>query len=180
LTQRTLAQIKSAAPGKPIKYVVATHYHHDHIGGLLGYIAEGATIVTTADTKKEIEKLAGAPRPISPDTLSTNPRQPIIETFTGKRVFSDAGHTVELYNIGPSPHVSELIIVYIPKEKLVFVAEVFDFNTGQLPPAADDTAHFAEKIKALGLEVETIVPAHGTPAKIEDLNKAIVLRNAKK
>jgi glyoxylase-like metal-dependent hydrolase (beta-lactamase superfamily II) len=173
LTQRTLAQIKRTAPNKPIKYVVATHYHHDHIGGLRGYIAEGTTIVTTADSKKEIEKLALTPRPISPDTLSNNPRPPII-------VFSDAARTVELYNIGPSPHVNELIMVYFPKEKIVFVADVFDFNPGQIPPAADDTAHFAEKIKSLGLQVDTIVPVHGTLAKIDDLNKAMVLRNAKK
>jgi glyoxylase-like metal-dependent hydrolase (beta-lactamase superfamily II) len=179
LTQRTLAQIKRTAPNKPIKYVVATHYHHDHIGGLRGYIAEGTTIVTTADTKKEIEKLAATPRPIAPDTLSSNPRQPIIETFTDKRVFSDGARTVELYNIGPSPHVNELLIAYFPKERMVFVADVFDFNPGQITPAADDTAHFAEKIKSLGLQVETIVPVHGTPAKMDDLNKTITLRKAK-
>lgn len=180
LTQRTLAQIKRTAPNKPVKYVVATHYHHDHIGGLRAYIAEGTTIVTTADTKKEIEKLAATPRPISPDTLSRNPRQPIIETFTAKRVFSDGAHTVELYNIGPTPHVNELIIAYLPKEKIVFVADVFDFNPGQLPPAADDTAHFAETLNKLGLQIETIVPVHGMLAKMDDLNKAIALRQAKK
>jgi glyoxylase-like metal-dependent hydrolase (beta-lactamase superfamily II) len=179
LTQKTLAEIKQAAPNKPVKYVVATHYHHDHIGGLRGYIAEGTTIVTTADTKKEIEKLAATQRPITPDTLSHHPRPPVIETFADKRVFSDRTRTVELYNIGPSPHVNELLIAYFPKEKMVFVADVFDFDAGQLPPAADHTLHFAETIKKLGLQVETIVPAHGMLATMDDLNKTITLRKAK-
>ncbi len=55
---QALAKIKETVPGKPIKYLVLTHHHSDHAGGFREYVAEGATIVTTAETKKSLEKAA--------------------------------------------------------------------------------------------------------------------------
>ena len=47
--QRSLAvigEVKKLVPNKPIKYLVNTHHHFDHAGGVRTYAAEGATIVT--------------------------------------------------------------------------------------------------------------------------------------
>ena len=41
-----IAEIKRVIPGKPIRYLVTTHHHFDHISGIRNYVAEGATIVT--------------------------------------------------------------------------------------------------------------------------------------
>ncbi len=43
-----IAKAKEIAPGKPIKYLVNTHTHFDHSGGLRTYVNEGAIIVTDA------------------------------------------------------------------------------------------------------------------------------------
>jgi Metallo-beta-lactamase superfamily len=56
-----IAQIKETAPGKPVRYLVSTHFHFDHISGARSFIAEGATIVTTPDAKSVIER--GGRRP---------------------------------------------------------------------------------------------------------------------
>src|SRR5262249_40384778 len=112
LTEATLAAIKRIAPEKPIRYVVPTHYHHDHIGGLRPYIAEGATIVPPPGIVPEIEKLADAPRPLRRDSLSSREIVPKFETFTDQRIFSDEKHRVEIYNIGPTPHVADFMIGY--------------------------------------------------------------------
>jgi hypothetical protein len=67
------------------------------------------------------EEMAKAVRTVSPDALSLAPRPPIIETVQNKRrTFSDSQHTAELYDIGPGPHTKEMLIVYLPKEKIVF------------------------------------------------------------
>ena len=45
-------------PSKPIKYLVLSHHHSDHVGGFRDYAAEGAIIVTTAANKNFLEKVA--------------------------------------------------------------------------------------------------------------------------
>src|SRR6266496_6736688 len=39
-----IAEVKKTVPNKPIKYVVNTHQHFDHAGGLGAFAADGATI----------------------------------------------------------------------------------------------------------------------------------------
>src|SRR5215813_7542031 len=63
---QALAKIKETVPGKPIKYLVLTHHHSDHAGGFREYVAEGATIVTTVETKSFLEKAAAAESSLLP------------------------------------------------------------------------------------------------------------------
>lgn len=176
-SQIVIAKIKEIAPHKPIKYLVPTHYHIDHLGGIRGYMAEGATIVTTPGNRSFIEKVAATPHTIKPDTLARNPRTPVIETFTDKRVFSDGVHTVELYNIGPNPHVAEPVIAYLPKEKIVFESDLFNLPPeGKIPPASEATVAFAEKIRDLGLLVDRIVAGHVRVGTMADLHQALQRR----
>src|SRR5262249_19107445 len=62
---------KAKYPGKPIKYVVMTHHHMDHSGGLRTYVAEGATIVVAAPTKAYFDKALRRPRTIANDAQQT-------------------------------------------------------------------------------------------------------------
>jgi hypothetical protein len=135
-----------------VRYVVPTHYHFDHSGGLRTYIAKGITIVTTPGNKAFIERLAKAPHTIKPDSLSRQPKAPVIETFTGKRVFDDGTHTLEVRDIGPSPHVAEAVIGYLPKQKAVFVSDLFTIPPqGPFPPASPALVDFADKLQKQGL-----------------------------
>ena len=176
-SQAVITKIKEAVPGKPIRYLVPTHYHYDHSGGIRSFVAEGATIVTTPGNKSFIEKMAAAPHTIKPDRLSLQPRKPVIETFTKKRVFTAGTQTVELYDVGPNPHVTELVVAYLPKEKLIFVVDVFGIPlSGPVPAASPATRDFADKLKALGLQVERIASGHGKVGTMEDLQKALGVR----
>jgi glyoxylase-like metal-dependent hydrolase (beta-lactamase superfamily II) len=182
ISQAVIAKIKEMASGKPIKYVALTHYHTDHLGGVRGYIAEGATVVTTPGNKNLIERIASMPLPFNPDTLARRPHPFAIETFTDKRVFNDLEHTVELYNIG-GPHADEMVIAYLPKEKIVFasdIAGIFAFvPQGQIAQANPANVDFVQKVDKLGLKVETIASGHGRIEKMDDLRKAVALRSQK-
>ena len=173
-TQALIAKIKEIAPGKPVRDVVVTHYHFDHSGGLRGWIAQGATIVTTAGNKAFVEAMAAAPHTIRPDELSRAPKAPVIATFTGKRVFSEGGRVVEIHDVGPNPHVAEIAVAYLPKEGMLFVADLFTIPVeGPIAPAGAATRQFAEKIQALGLQVQKIVPAHGRVGTIDELRQVV-------
>jgi glyoxylase-like metal-dependent hydrolase (beta-lactamase superfamily II) len=173
-TQAVMAKIKEIAPGKPVRYVVMTHYHFDHSGGLRGWIAQGATIVTTAGNKAFVEQVAAAKHTIRPDDLSRAPKAATVETFIGKRVFSEGGRVVELYDVGPNPHVAEMTVAYLPKERVLFVADLFTIPAeGPIAPAGAATRQFAEKIQALGLQVDRIAPAHGRIGTIDELRQIV-------
>jgi glyoxylase-like metal-dependent hydrolase (beta-lactamase superfamily II) len=174
VSQAIIARIKETVPGKPIRYLVPTHYHVDHTAGVRGYIAEGTTVVTTPGNRKFVEELAAVAHPLNPDRLSREPRPVSIETFTGKRVFSDGEHVVELYDVGPTPHVDEMIMAYFPHEKLVFVSDLFLVSyKGRNGPAEPSTVLFNDKIRALGLQVETIAGGHGRIATMEELKQSL-------
>ena len=174
-SEQVIAKIKETLPGKPIKFLVFTHHHLDHGCGARGYISEGTTIVTTPGNKQFVERLAAAPFTINPDLQARNPRRPIIELIENKkRKFTDGNQIVELYDIGPYWHASEELIVYFPKEKLLFEGDLFTSGSGDIVPMAQaKTVLLADKIRQLGLDVDSIIGVHGRLRPIKDLYESI-------
>jgi glyoxylase-like metal-dependent hydrolase (beta-lactamase superfamily II) len=178
-SRASIDEIKKVAPDKPVRYLVSTHFHFDHLGGVRTYVAEGTTIVTTSTAKPVIEYAAAATHAMRPDALSRNPKAPVIETVKDTRVFDDGAHRVELYRIA-SPHVGEMLVAYLPKEKLLFEADMLDIPEAGTPPAGDDTVDMAAQLKKLGLNVEQIIPVHGRMGTAGDLEQALVNWSARK
>ena len=175
---QALAKIKETVPGKPIKYLVLTHHHSDHAGGFREYVGEGATIVTTNETKNFLEKAAGAESSLLPK-LSANHKLNIETVENKKRVFQDDKHIVELYDIGPNPHANEILVAYLPKEKILFQADMLNAApNGIFPIAQDPTISFSEKLQQLGLDVEKIYAVHSRAATPEELRTSIEKRRA--
>jgi glyoxylase-like metal-dependent hydrolase (beta-lactamase superfamily II) len=163
-------------PGKPIKYLVLTHHHSDHAGGFREYVAEGASIVTTANTRTFLEKA------VNDSSLlpKSSGRKLTIETIQNKkRVFQDDKHVVEIYDVGPNPHAEEILVAYLPKEKILFQADLLNAApNGTFPIAQDSTISFSERIQQLGLQVEKIYGVHGRAATPEELRTSIEKRRA--
>ncbi|HKQ51731.1 MAG TPA: MBL fold metallo-hydrolase [Pyrinomonadaceae bacterium] len=176
ISKKVMAKIKETVPNKPIKYIVTTHFHDDHSGGIRTYMGEGATVVTTPGNKAYFETVAKAVRTIAPDSLTMKPRQVVIETVENKkRTFTDGRHTVELYDIGPGPHTKEMLVVYLPQEKILFEGDMLGLppDTPFVTAANETTAHFAERIAALGLAPEKIASVHGRTATMAELRAAV-------
>ena len=69
-----LAKAKEIIPNKPIRYVVTSHHHWDHLGGIRTAIDEGATIVTHQSNKAFLERVAKTPHTLVPDRLAASRR----------------------------------------------------------------------------------------------------------
>jgi glyoxylase-like metal-dependent hydrolase (beta-lactamase superfamily II) len=175
---QALAKIKETAPGKPIKYLVLSHHHSDHAGGFREYVTEGATIVTTSATKSSLEKAATIESSLLPN-LSPGKKLTIETIENKKRVFRDDKHVVEIYDIGPNPHANEILVAYLPKEKILFQADLLNTApNGTIPIAQDATVSFSERLQALGLEVEKIYGVHGRAATPQELRTSVEKRRA--
>ena len=156
-----VAETKKLIPNKPIRYVMNTHPHSDHTGGLPVLVADGAIIITQKNNEVFLEKALNTPRTLMNDTLAKNPKKAKFETVEEKRVYSDGTRTVEMYHVFPAPHSNGLIIAYIPKEKVLFQGD-FSVNPGE--PANDHVKALVPVLERLNLDFDRYINVHASAA----------------
>jgi len=173
-TEATIAAVKQLLPSKPIRYVVNTHQHFDHSGGIRGYVAAGIPIVTHEKNKPYWERILKNPFTLEPDRLARANRSPTIETVGEKRVLSDSSMALELHHLQGNLHDETLLVAYLPKQKLLVQADAFHPRPGAKPLAAPPpfTINLVENIRRLKLDVERVVHLHGGIDSIDTVVKA--------
>jgi glyoxylase-like metal-dependent hydrolase (beta-lactamase superfamily II) len=178
----TINKAREMSPSKPVKYVVVTHHHDDHSGGLRSYVASDVTVVTTPANQKYFERMASSTFTLNPDDQTRAPRKPLFEFVTGgKRVFTDGRQTLEVIDIGPGPHAEEMLVAYLPKEKLIFQGDLVNLpNSGKYLPSTvnETTLHFFDWLAKSGLEVTRVASVHGPSTTLEDLRAAVEKKRA--
>ena len=173
---RSLAVIDETGrlvPGKPIRYVVNTHHHFDHSGGLRTYLAQGTTVVTHQGNRDFYQDVMfhPAPRTLSPDRLDrfypmfTASRRPApIEAVNQKYVVSDGERTLEIHPVQGLGHAQNMVMAYLPGEKILVNADLY---TPPAPGAQGSSAptpnmlSLYRNMQRLKLDVVQHVPLHG-------------------
>lgn len=192
--ERSLAVIAEAGrlvPNKPIRYLVNTHHHFDHAGGLRTFMSQGTTIVTHESNRPYYLDIMfyPAPRTLQPDRMALyNPmymisRRPApIETVAGEArgtatyAIGDATRMLQVfhvqdmaYELGDQSyrqgnHSADMLMVYLPKEKILLNADLYSPPAQGAPlPAAATVAQktLYQNILKLKLDVAQHVPVHG-------------------
>ena len=155
-----IAEVKKLIPNKPIRYLVNTHHHFDHSGGLRTYVDEGATIVTHEINKEFYDKAFSAPRTLNPDRLARSQKKATVETVGDKKVLSDGTRTLELHLIKGNPHNDGILLAFLPKEKILIEVDVYTpaGANAAAPPAAPavnrNTTNLVENVERLKLDFE--------------------------
>ncbi len=163
--EQIIAEAKRLVPNKPIKYVINTHVHFDHSGGLRAFVAEGATIVTYKLNKPFYESIFKAPHTLAPDKLSQmNPQPKLkIEAIGEKKVMTDGEHEIDLYHVEGSTHNEGMIVAYLPKQKILVEADEFNVGPANAPTPAEINPYHTNllaNIERLKLDVDRIIPIH--------------------
>jgi glyoxylase-like metal-dependent hydrolase (beta-lactamase superfamily II) len=172
-TAAALAQIRRTFPNKPVRYLLVTHWNFDHIAGVRPYVAEGATIITTPMAQLALDHFSSPTRTLRRESeKAAKTAYEIVRE--ARRVFTDGTHTVEIYNVSPNPHVDEMLIAYLPAEKVLFEADLFDLEVpGHEGTGGRATQFLLEWIEKSGLEVRKVVPVHGAAATLDDMRRSL-------
>ena len=183
--ERSLAvieEIVKLVPGKPIRYVVNTHDHYDHLGGLRTYLHIGATIITHKRNRVfyEEEFLNYVPRTLQPDMVTLYQPTEIREGYTMEivaenYVLSDATRNMHISYVQPLAHGEGMLMAYLPAEKIVIEADLYNPPAPGSPLPTADAANrsFYNHVQQLGLDVTTIVPIHGRAVPWTDFLKVV-------
>src|SRR6202049_1805641 len=170
-----IAEAKKLAPNKPIKYLVNTHNHFDHLGGVRAFVAEGSTIITNAMNKSYYDKIFKEPHTLAPDRLSQNPKKATFITVKDKYVLADGGREIDIIHVENNNHNEGILMVYVPKEKVLVEADDFTPPAPNGPPPAPRAVAFTKNLNAnierLKLDVVTIAPLHGFVVPVAELKK---------
>lgn len=162
------AKARELAPAKPLTKAIVTHAHFDHSGGIRRVIAEGLTVVTHEANKSFFEQMAKRSHTVQQDALARNPKEPTFELVTdGGLVQQDAMRTLRIVHFDdPTGHNAHMLMVYFPKEKILFNADLFNWggNFVRYPRAVA----LDEAIKKNGLDVQTHLPVHGKKGSRKD------------
>jgi glyoxylase-like metal-dependent hydrolase (beta-lactamase superfamily II) len=158
-SKAVMAEVKKLVPSKPLRYLVNTHHHFDHSGGLRAYASSGVTIVT-----HEINK------PFYARAFKGK-----FQTVADKRVLTDGSRTLELHVVKGSPHHDGILMGYLPKEKLLVEVDVYTPlapNAPQPQLLNPATVNLYENVERLKLDVTQVAALHGRLVPIADLQRA--------
>ena len=174
ISEQVIALIGQTLPNRPIRYVMVTHHHTDHAGGLRPYMARGATILVSPGSEEYIRAIASAPFTITPDALSRAPRAPTVQAVSRTMTIGTGDRAVRVINVGPSSHAEPMLMAYLPTSKILFQGDLLKvFEHGAVPPRMEVNADLDRYIRQHRLEVETIIGVHGRTATMADLREAL-------
>jgi cyclase len=180
-----LGYIQAAAPDSPIRYVILTEHHSDHIFGAHVFKARGAEIMAHKLTREFLEsqgrdyvqaRITETPGgPEFGDTFYRNVELALPDRTIDGPTDLLAGN--ELLKLIPTPgHLADCISVYLPQKKILFAGDTIYSG---YPPTTKfgDERLWSEWITSLErlkqLDVETIVPGHGPVCGKSEIDRNI-------
>lgn len=133
---------------QPVKYLIYSHDHADHIAG--GEVfADQATVIAHDNAKATI---IGEQRPTAVPEL----------TFSDRMTIELGGKTAELIYVGRG-HSDNMIVAHFPAERAVFAVDFISVK--RLPFRDLSDAYFPDWIDAIkkveAIDFDILVPGHG-------------------
>ena len=176
-----IEQIAKLAPNKPIRWLIGSHPHFDHIGGLRTYNHIGATIVDAhASTSKFLNRdvltyKRGRSNPTS-CRCGRPPRWPRATTTRRSRRTSSSPTTAgscASITCSRCSTSTGMLMAYLPAERIAFEADLFDTHEAPRPAQMPAMRSFMNQVQRMKLNVATVAPVHGKPVPWSTFSDAV-------
>ena len=179
-----IAEIRRRVPDKPIRYVINTHHHADHAGGLRTYVAQSATVITHEANHAFYDDVFFHPgtRALEPDLLSGRMPWFAPNRIPAYELVGDDGHTLtdgeRVMNIHPVlrlGHAGTMLIAHLPAERILINADLYSPPApgSDPPPVTAGMRSLAQNIEQLDLDVARHVGIHGLVGSHVDFMRLI-------
>jgi glyoxylase-like metal-dependent hydrolase (beta-lactamase superfamily II) len=165
-------------PGKPFRYVVLTHHHLDHTGGIRAYAAQGAAIVVGKGNADYFRKVLAAPQTLN--TYRTKPLTSRVLEVDGKWSETVGGRVIEAYSF-ESYHATGYLVPYIPDAKMAFQSDLWVTGMQRVSAADPTLAAFVngaaraivDGLQKAGVTPDKLAGGHGAVGDYADLVKYV-------
>jgi hypothetical protein len=157
-TLAVIARARTLVPTKPLTHAIVSHHHLDHAGGFRAAVSEDLTIITHRDNETFFKEIASRRHTRALDTLAKNPKTPKFEIVDDQLTLKDKSLEVQLYHVvEDNTHMSTALFAYVPRDRLLIQADLFD-NGWLWQPWGDN---FLANLALRKLRVDRHVPIHG-------------------
>jgi glyoxylase-like metal-dependent hydrolase (beta-lactamase superfamily II) len=168
LAEELLAAIRQVTT-QPVRCVIVTHYHADHIYGLQVFKAAGATIIaqraglTYLNSDTAALRLAASRQELAPWIDERTRLQPADRWLVGDTVLELGGERFHIHHVGPA-HTPEDLVVHLEHAGVMFAGDLV--FRGRIPfvGQADSRQWIASLGRLMALEPRIVVPGHGPPS----------------
>jgi glyoxylase-like metal-dependent hydrolase (beta-lactamase superfamily II) len=160
---------KKRYPGKPVRYLILTHHHVDHVSGMRTYAAEGATIVVGKGDGDYFREFLTRPETLN-RFAPKNAFTPKVVEVDGKWSVDDGGREVDAYAID-NPHAASYVMVYVPDAKLGIVSDLYVPGAPVHPTAM--VLALVRGVDKWGIKPERFAGGHGSTGPYADVLQAV-------
>lgn len=154
-----LDTLRSRFPRRPVTAVVATHHHHDHSGGLRGYMARGIRVIAHQRNVDFVRGIATARKTKAPDRLSRVGAVPTVSAVRDSLALGTGAGRVVLYPL-PSIHGEGILAAWVPSAGIVFTSDVLTAQPNQ-PPAPIGSRELVAMARTVGIAPRRYAGGHG-------------------
>lgn len=169
LSLAAIEMAKQKYPGKPFRYVVLTHHHIDHTGGIRAYAGEGATIVVGKGNGAFFRKALAAPHGMDPYPVKAY--TPKVIEVDQKWSVNDGGREIAAYALA-TDHASGYLIPYVPDAKLGFVTDMWNPGAPVMTSNPNLVA-IVNGVQKAGIQPERFAGGHGAVGNYADVVRVV-------
>ncbi len=160
LSKHAIRLIRKTVGDKPIKYLVVTHFHSDHAGGLFAFADQRMRVLAEASEIEAIESFLDRAHTL----CGIDPAEArfTLQAVEGRKVMTDTTQRVEILDVGENPHTRHMLVAWLPRERVLYASDLLTGRDGR-PDAQFErlNRHFLDWVKRAKLKPRLILTAHG-------------------